>query len=245
MRIEYRKEWSESLKRDMEWKEYGEGEHTILAIPSQDGRFFDWENYQMVDTLSPWIDSGKIRLVCCDTIDKETWSNLSGDNRWRIEQHERWYTYIIDELVAHCRRWEGETMIVTGCSLGAFHAANFFFRRPDLFDSLIAMSGLYHSRYGFPDYNDDLTYANSPQDFIKGMPDNHPWIDIYRRRRIIICIGQGRWEEETLESTRQLDTILAEKHVPAWFDYWGYDVDHDWPSWRNELAYFMNNIMPL
>lgn len=245
MKIQYHKEWSNCLGRDMEWKEYGEGEHSVLAIPSQDGRFFDWENYDMVATLSPWIESGKIRLICIDTIDKETWSNYGGDNRWRIEQHERWFHYVIDELLPRCRRWENETFLATGCSLGAFHAGNFFFRRPDIFDTLIALSGLYNSHYGFPYYSDDLTYANSPEDFLRQMPDHHPWMQMYRSRRIIVCIGQGRWEDNTLPSTRNLDTILKEKGVPAWFDYWGYDIDHDWPSWRNELAYFMNTIKPL
>ena len=32
---------------------------------------------------------------------------------------------------------------ISGASFGAFHAANQFFRRPDLFDTLIAMSGFY------------------------------------------------------------------------------------------------------
>ena len=245
MNIQYHKEWSHSLGRDMEWKEYGDGQHTILAIPSQDGRFYDWEAYQMIATLSPWIESGRVRVVCCDAIDWETWSNLGGDCRWRIEQHERWFHYIVDELVPRCRRWEGETMLVTGCSLGAFHAANFFFRRPDLFDTLIAMSGLYYAADSFGAYRDDLVYANSPQDFLQQMPADHPWMQQYRQRRIIFCIGQGRWENETLVSTREMDRILADKGVPAWFDYWGYDVDRDWPSWRNQLAHFMNTIKPL
>ena len=30
------------------------------------------------------------------------------------------------------------TFIVTGCSMGGFRAGNFFFRRPDLFDTLLA-----------------------------------------------------------------------------------------------------------
>ena len=245
MKTIYHKEWSNNLNREMEWKEYGEGEHSVLAIPSQDGRFYDWKSYQMVDTLAPWIDSNKIRLICCDSIDKETWSNINGDNRWRIEQHERWYHYIIDELLPRCRRWGDETFLATGCSLGAFHAANFFFRRPDMFDTLIAMSGLYYAGYSFPNYSDDLTYANSPEDFLRNMPQNHPWISLYRSRRIIVSVGQGRWEEDTLRSTRELDTILCDKNIPEWFDYWGYDVDHDWPSWRNMLAYFLNNIKPL
>ena len=41
---------------------------------------------------------------------------------------------------------------VTGASFGAFHAANQFFRRPDLFDTLVAMSGFYDLE---PDYTDE------------------------------------------------------------------------------------------
>lgn len=242
MKVEYHKWYSQNLNRDMEYKTYGEEGHAIIAVPSQDGRFFDWENYQMVDTLSPWIESGKIRLICIDTIDWETWSNRGGDGRWRIEQHERWFHYVVDELLPNVRHWDDETFLITGCSMGAFHAATFFFRRPDLFDTLIAMSGLYTADYGFPWYHDDLTYANSPQDFIPQMNGDHPWLEWYRRRCIIFCIGQGRWEEETLASTREMDRILKEKGVPAWFDYWGHDVDHDWPSWRNQLAYFMQKL---
>lgn len=242
MNIQYHKWYSQNLDRDMEYKTYGDQGHAVIAIPSQDGRFYDWENYQMVATLSPWIESGKIRLICVDAIDWETWSNQGGDGRWRIEQHERWFRYIVDELLPNLRYWDDETFLITGCSMGAFHAANFFFRRPDLFDTLIAMSGLYTADYGFPWYHDDLTYANSPQDFIPQMNGDHPWLEWYRKRCIIFCIGQGRWEEETLASTREMDRILKEKGVPAWFDYWGHDVDHDWPSWRNQLAYFMQKL---
>ena len=243
MRIDYHKEWSHSLGRDMEYKVYGESGHPLLAFPSQDGRFYDYENFGMVDVLSPWIESGKIRLICCDSIDTEPWSNHYGNPRQRIELHERWYHYIMDELLPRLRHFDNETFMVTGCSMGAFHAGNFFFRRPDIFDSLIALSGLYHSAYGFGSYHDDLTYANSPQDFIPNIPEDNPWLSLYRQRNIILCVGQGRWEEELLEITRCIDEILNNKRIPAWVDYWGYDVDHDWPWWRKQLAYFMQKIV--
>lgn len=243
MEIQYHKQYSPALGRDMEYKTYGTQGHAILAFPSQDGRFYDWENFGMIDVLAPWIESGKCRLITCDGIDWETWSNFGGDPRWRLEQHERWFSHIVDELLPSVRQYEGETFITTGCSLGAFHAANFFFRRPDVFDTVIALSGLYHADYGFPWYHDDLTYSNNPQAFIQGMPDDHPWIDLYRQRRIIICVGQGRWEDELLESTRQLDAILRQKNIPAWIDYWGHDVDHDWCWWRPQLRYFLTNVL--
>ena len=245
MKVTYSKWWSQNLQRDMEYQEYGHDGHAMIAFPSQDGRFYDFANNGMIHVLTPWIEAGKVRVICVDGIDWETWSNHNGDPRWRIEQQERYFHYITDELPPNIRHWDGETFMVTGCSMGAMHAANFFFRRPDIFDTLIAMSGLYNAGYGFPMYSDELTYANSPQDFLRHMPDDHPWMNLYRQRRIVVCIGQGRWEDETLPSTRALDTILAERHIPAWFSYWGYDCDHDWPWWRQQLPYFMSHLEPL
>jgi len=245
MNVQYHKWWSQNLQRDMEYKVYGDSGHAMIAIPSQDGRFFDYAERGMIHELTPWIESGHLRVICVDGIDWETWSNVNGDCRWRIEQHERWFHYVVDELLPNVRYWDNETFMVTGCSMGGLHAANFFFRRPDIFDTLIAMSGLYYAADSFGGYRDDLTYANSPQDFLQQMPEDHPWMQLYRQRRIIFTIGQGRWEVETLTSTREMDRILAEKHIPAWFDYWGFDCDHDWPWWRRQIPHIMGTIDPL
>lgn len=245
MNVTYHKWYSQNLNREMEYKIYGDRGHGMIAFPSQDGRFFDYAERGMIHELTPWIEAGQLRVICVDGIDWETWSNMGGDNRWRIEQQERYFHYITDELMPNIRYWDNETFMVTGCSLGAMHAAIAFFRRPDIYDTLIAMSGLFHAGYSFPNYSDDLTYANSPQDFLRQMPEDHPWMQLYRQRKIIFTIGQGRWEEDTLWSTREMDTILAQKHVPAWFDYWGFDSDHDWPWWRKQLPHIMGNIKPL
>lgn len=243
MEVQYHKEYSQRMGRDMEFKTYGTQGHPILAFPSQDGRYYDYENFGMVDVLKPWIESGRARLICCDGIDWETWSNHEGNPRQRIEQHERWFNYITEELIPSQRQHEGELFIVTGCSMGGFHAGNTFFRRPDLFDAVIALSGLYHAQYGFGQYHDDLTYANSPQDFLPNMPLDHPWLEMYRQKKIILCVGKGKWEDELLESTGKMDNILHDRNVPAWIDYWGYDVDHDWCWWRRQLPYFMNHVL--
>ena len=149
----------------------------------------------------------------------------------------------VDELIPDVRHYSNETFIVTGCSMGGFHAGNFFFRRPDLFDTLLALSGLYYAGYFFHNYHDPLVYDNSPQDFLRQMPADHLYWDIYRHRRIILCVGQGNWEDELLDSTRQMDALLREKNVPAWIDYWGYDSAHDWAWWRKQVVYFMHHLL--
>ncbi len=243
MEVGYIKKYSSALGRDMEYKTYGERGHGVITFPSQNGRFYDYQDFDMVDAISQFIDAGLIRLICVDSIDQETWSFSDGDEHQRIALHERWYHYIIDELLPDVRRTPSETFIATGCSMGGFHAANFFFRRPDLFDTLLSLSGLYYAGYFFPNYHDPLIYDNSPQDYLRNMPADHPYWNLYRHRDIILCVGQGAWEDELLASTRQLDALLREKHVPAWVDYWGYDSTHDWVWWRKQIVYFMNKIL--
>ena len=52
-----------------------------------------------IEAAKEYIDAGKIQFFCVDSIDKETWSDEYGDARHRIEMHERYYNYIIEELV--------------------------------------------------------------------------------------------------------------------------------------------------
>lgn len=249
MEVQYFKQYSPALNKDMECKVYGHAGRPVLFIPCQDGRFFDFENFHMTDAWSPWIESGKAMVFSIDTVDCETWSNKGGDCRWRICRHEQWMRYITDEMVPFMRAmvnerngWSGyPDVIAFGCSLGATHAANLYFRRPDLFDGLLALSGIYTAKYGFGDYMDDLVYANSPVDYLANMPADHPYIPLYNKKKAIICVGQGPWELP--DSTRQLQAILQSKGIDAWVDFWGYDCSHDWEWWYKQVDYFVPHLL--
>ena len=67
-------------------------------------------------------------------------------------------------------------------------------------------------------------------------------MEVFRRRKLIFCVGQGAWEEDLLKSTRRLEDVLRAKNVPAWFDYWGFDVSHDWVWWRRQIRYFVERL---
>ena len=239
---DYPKEYSPSLGREMECAVFGYAGRTAFAFAPQNGRFYDFANFGMAESARPWIDAGKLRLVCVDSIDGETWSNEGGDPRARIELQERWFRYVTDELYPRYVG-QGEMAIACGCSMGGVHAGNFFFRRPDLFDTMISMSGLFNARYFFHEYSDELVYANSPAEFLRNMPQDHPWMEMYRRSTIILCVGQGPWEDDLLYGTRELDAVLNEKGIPHWADYWGYDVAHDWYWWKKQFPYFLEKVI--
>lgn len=242
MQETYNKRWSECLGREMEHVVFGHAGKLCFAFPPQNGHTYDFANFGMVETVRPWIDAGKLRIVCVNSIDEESWSDAGGDGRHRAEMQEKWFHYVVDELVPEHLEW-GEKAMTTGCSMGGLHTANFFFRRPDIFDAMISLSGVFDASFFFGDYMDDIVYNNSPVHFIPNIPDDHPWLDLYRHGRIIFCCGQGAWEDQMRRDSGLLSGILLAKNVPHWADFWGYDVNHDWPWWRKQLPYFMGHVL--
>ncbi len=250
MKTAYYKEYSNNLGREMEFKVYGHSGKPMLVFPSQDGRFFDFENNGMVDCAREYIDEGRLQLYCCDSNDSVSWSSKDWDNRKRIENHEAYVRYICDELcprifdlnAADNGGHYAAGILTTGCSMGGTHSLNFMLRRPDIFSGCIAMSGAYNARLFFPDYFDDLVYANSPVDYIEGMPYDHPYVEMYRHRQIIVVCGRGAWEHPMQEDSARLKELFEYKDVPAWIDFWGYDVAHDWPWWKKEFPYYLQFV---
>ena len=152
-------------------------------------------------------------------------------------------SWIVDQVVpfvhADCR---GQIDIATtGCSLGAFHAANFALKHADLFPLAICMSGNYDPSSGDGwGERGDAAYFNNPMDYVVHFSDDHlEWLR--SRVSILLVCGQGQWEDTTgaLESTKRMAGRLAEKGIKHELDLWGYDVPHDWPSWRRQLAHHL------
>ena len=248
MQTYYTKWFSPSLHRDMEIKVYGHAGRPVLFIPCQDGRFYDFENYKMTDVWSQWIESGQCMVFSIDTMDLETYS-AQHDARTRICRHEEWIAYITNEVVPFIRNmtndrngWSGDPGVITfGCSLGATHAVNLYLRYPDLFDGVLALSGIYTSEYGFPGYMDDLVYRNSPVHYMASLPADHPYVQKYNSHKAVIVVGQGPWEIP--ESTFRLRDICHQKGVNIWFDVWGHDVKHDWDWWYKQAAYHIPHVL--
>lgn len=244
MQIEYHRNFSRHLNQDIELKVYGHYGKPVIVFPAHAGRFYDYENFGMVQALRDSIQGGRIKLFTVDSIDRQSWSNNDLHPADRARRHEEYDRYITQEVTPwireHCGNYEGK-FLLTGCSMGAYHAANFFFRHPDLFDSLIAISGIYQLKTILGGYMDDLVYFNTPLAYLPNLED--PWyLDQYRQSQIIVCCGQGAWEDDMLADTLALKAVLDAKLIPAWVDIWGYDVNHDWPWWQKMMPYFMGHL---
>jgi esterase/lipase superfamily enzyme len=231
--------FSPSLGHDMALKVYGHAGRPVIAFPSQDGRWWDFEGWGMVDAVAGLIDAGRLRLVTVDGIDWQSWTNRSLAPADRGRRHEAYDAYIAGEVVPFVRDLTGwDHAWAIGPSMGGYHSANVVFRHPDLFDGLIAISGLYQLSMFVGDDASDPVYFNSPLRYLPNLED--PWyLDRLRRARLAFVVGRGAWEDEMLADTRALREVLAAKGIPAIVDEWGEDVNHDWPWWRRMLPHYL------
>ncbi len=234
-------QYSSHLNRDMHILVHGHTGTPLIVFPCQDSMCHNFEENNMHELLSDYIDSGRIQMFTIDTVDKESWSDVNGDKGHRAWIQECYYRYFVDECVPYVKEINGTGIlpVVTGCSLGATHAAIVFLRRPELFGGMLAMSGCYDAPHFWDGWCNDVLYNNSPVHFLENMPADHPYINIYNQKKIIFCVGQGAWENEGIKTTKEIRDIFARKGINGWCDLWGFDVNHDWPWWKKQIRYFL------
>ena len=222
---------------------YGHYGRPVLVFPSEGGYAGEFADRGMVSAVEGLIDAGRAKLYCIDSFDGGTWSAVDLPLEERARRHGAYESWILDAVVPHIRGdTGGDAEIVTaGCSLGAFHALNFAFRRADLFPLALCFSGNYDPTAwrGWGEQGDAL-YFNNPTAYVANLHGDHlEWLR--SRLSVLLVCGQGQWEDTTgsLESTRRMDQLLATAGVRHELDLWGYDVPHDWPSWRAQWAYHL------
>ena len=209
--------WSDALGAAGTVIRYGHWGRAALAFPSERGRAWDFENNGMVNTTIPVEE--------------------------RARQHGRYESWILNDVIPWIYTDCGGPVEVAtlGCSLGAYHAANFALKRADLFPLAMCFSGNYDpAAWNAWGERGTEAYFNNPLDYVGHLRGDH--LDWLRGHvSLLLVCGQGQWEDTTgsLESTKQFAALLASKGIKHELDLWGHDVPHDWPSWRAQLAHHM------
>lgn len=251
----YYKEWSRFLDRAMEFKVYGRGGVPVLAFPCRGGRFYDWENNAMPDAAASLLAGGKLQLFCADSIDGESLLAEGVPPRRRAEMQEKYFHYVTQELLPRIRALNAPEagaaeqdagvqparVWCVGADFGAYQAVNFRLRRPELFAGAIALSGSYDAAAWFGAPDDDLALRNSPLAYL-ALDGFLPAGAKEGGDAILLCAGQGAYEDGALASTRALDAALKAAGVPAHTELWGSDVSHDWYWWGKEWGLFSARI---
>jgi esterase/lipase superfamily enzyme len=222
---------------------WGEVGTPLLLFPTAAGDAEECERFHMIRVLAPQLEQQKIKIYSLDSIAGQEW--IQGQQG---PAHAAWVQNGFDAFVYHevvpairtdCRAPDLE-IVVAGASIGAYNALASICRHPDVFKQAICMSGTYDlwKKFGSgpepPDWR-----ACSPLDFVPDLSGPH--LDRLRSRFVLLAHGKGKWESP--QESWRVAHALGAKGIPNRVDEWGEEWNHDWPTWRDMLPKYVDELV--
>lgn len=233
--------YSERLGRDVAVARWGVIGTPVLIFPTAGGDAEEIERFQVIHTLEKQLARGAIKIYSCDSVAGRAMLTEEGSPEHRMWMLNQFQEYVRHELVpairADCNDPHIE-VVVAGSSIGAFNALACICRYPEVFKSALCMSGTY----------DLLRFLKAPPSphFVRASPLHHfagkptPEVERLRQRFVLLASGEGK-AEDIGESWRVART-LGQLGIPNRVDSWGPEWDHDWPTWRNMLVRYVDEL---
>lgn len=226
----------------MELLVFGHAGTPVLFFPTRTARFYDYENWKVIDAIADKINKGWLQVYCVDSIDLESFYCSCSHPSQRIVRHTQYEKYILDEVMPLIRLKNSSSYIVSaGCSLGAYHAINIAFRHPQLFCKTVGMSGRYdltlHAKNFndlFDGYQDENIYFNMPSQFIPNLTDANI-IGFLKKLHIVLAIGK---EDPFLPNNQFLHNTLLRKGIANTLHVWEGEA-HRPKFWQQMVQYFL------
>ncbi len=235
MNREYHKWFSDHLQREMELLVFGHSGRAVLFFPTRMARFYDYENWGIVESLREKIENGELQLFCVDSIDRESFYNEDVFPSVRIDRHLQYEQYLIDEVVPFIYEKNGGNLLETaGCSMGAYHAVNLALKYPWIFKKTVGISGRYDLTDAPGDFKDLLNgfrnekvYFNMPSQYIANLSDEY-FLNEVKQMTIILAVGET---DPFLNGNQYLSNLLWEKGIQNEFYTWESDAHRPF-FWR-------------
>lgn len=242
MNREYHKWFSPWLQKEMELLIFGHAGEPILFFPTRTARFYDYEDWQVIEALRRKIETGMIQVYCLDSVDKESFYCRQIPPAARIARHLQYEQYVLREVLELVRSKNPRpTLVAAGCSLGAYHAANIAFKYPQLFHKTVGLSGRYdlttrmeHFDDLFEGYRDENIYYNMPGQFIPNLSDEG-LIKLLKAMEINFVVGE---KDTFLENNQSMSNALWSKGVWNGLHLWDGE-SHKAKYWRHMVQLYL------
>ncbi|HEX8172067.1 MAG TPA: alpha/beta hydrolase-fold protein [Thermoanaerobaculia bacterium] len=227
--------YSPSLGRVMEALWFGKFGRPVMLFPTSSGRYYENEDFGLAGSLADKVDAGEIQLVLVESVNDESWYNKGVHPAVRAARHVQYDNYLRHEMVPYIyNRAQRGDLAVYGASFGAYHAANFAARYPDVVSRAVLFSGVYDIRSFVDGYRDDNCYFHSPVAYIANM--DAEWAGKLSRVEWVIATGE---HDSLVQNNREFSSLLWSKGIPNHLEIWPGVFGHDWPWWREHLRRFV------
>lgn len=242
MHREYHKWFSPHLKKEMEFLVFGETGKPVLFFPTRTARFYDYENWKVIDAIADKINQGQLQVYCVDSIDIESFYCSCSHPSQRILRHIQYENYILHEVIPFINHRNSNGKIVSaGCSLGAYHAVNIACKHPARFTKVVGMSGRYDLTLQtksfhdlFDGYWDSTIYFNMPSQYMPNLVDEKI-IGQLKKLQIVLAIGK---EDPFLPNNEFFHQTLLAKGIPSTLNIWEGEAHRPW-FWQQMVKHFL------
>ena len=242
VRREYHRWFSGHLQRDMELLVFGNSGQPLLLFPTRTARFYDYENWGVIEALSEKIERGELQVFCIDSVDTSSLYCKTIAPAMRIKRHFDFEKYVLEEVVPFIRQHNCEYLItIAGCSLGAFHAINMALRFPFHFKKVLGLSGRYDLTLQleffndlFEGYRNEDILANTPTVYVPKIKSQQ-LIRLLQKLEIILAIGV---EDSFLQNNIALSNCLTKKKIFNTLYFWDGEA-HKAKYWGEMLQKYL------
>ena len=196
---------------------YGHAGAKLFVFPTSMGTYYEWPDRRM------------------HHVHDESWYRRDlhvGARAWR---HVQFDNYVRHEVVPFSySRNPNDFIIAAGASLGAYDAAVFALRHPDVVRRLVGMSGSYDIRRLTHGARDGTVDAVNPVALAAG-PMSGDHYAALKRQDIILAVGTG---DPAIGNNRELSGILWGRGIGNALREWD-GFAHDWPYWERMIRLYV------
>lgn len=242
MNREYHKWFSPNLQREMELLIFGHQGRAVLFFPTRMARFYDYENWGIIEAMRNLIDAGEVQLFCIDSVDGESFYNPYLDPCGRIDRHLQYEQYVLNEVIPLVHTCNGSGWLETaGCSMGAYHAINLAMKYPWLFKKAVGISGRYDlttSPGNFKDLLDgahhEAVYFCMPAQYISNLTDPY-LLQALSKLQVILAVGET---DPFLPGNLEFSSLLWNKGIANEFHQWDSHA-HNARYWKQMVPFYI------
>ncbi|NND92098.1 MAG: hypothetical protein HKN42_14660 [Granulosicoccus sp.] len=234
--------YSPRLEQEITLARWGHWGQPVVLFPTAGGDAEEAERMHLIGAIHPLIEAGRIKVYSFDSIAGRALAAQSGsvEHRcWLLKQTGEYLVHeVVPAIIEDCGG-EWRELITAGASIGAYNAVAMLCRYPQVFRAAIGMSGTYdlETLLGFQG-NEDY-YLSTPLQFLPRLGPGE-LLSTLHSRFVLLPFGQGRWENPN--ESWHMAKVLGAAGIPNRVDAWSHEFDHDWPTWRQMLPRYLDEL---
>lgn len=235
--------YSSRLEQDISLVRWGHWGQPVILFPTAGGDAEEVERMHLIGAIQPLIDAGRIKVYSFDSVAGRALAEQAGsvEHRcWLLKQTGEYLVHeVVPAIVEDCGG-DSQELVAAGASIGAYNAVGMVCRYPHIFRAAIGMSGTYdlEKLMGFTGNAD--YYLSSPLQFLPNLQPGD-MLSKLQTRFIVLPFGQGLWENA--DESWQMANVLGACGIPNRADAWSHDHNHDWPTWREMLPHYLDELV--